>query len=142
VRGGANNTARRHGRVPLTWCEPALPACLPAPLIPMVHWLLCQLLLLSHSEAAAMVLLLARRQAGVLVDSLSLDFSSTFSIITSSGLCTRRQDTAMLTAVSCLSPVIIHTRMLASSSVWMAAGTPSCSAQAAGGGAQAATAQL
>ena len=32
----------------------------------------------------------------------------------------------MLMAVSCLSPVIIHTRMPASISVWIASGTPSC----------------
>jgi hypothetical protein len=39
----------------------------------------------------------------------------------------RTAEMPMLMAVSCLSPVIIHTRMPASISVLIASGTPSCS---------------
>mmetsp|Transcript_44549 Transcript_44549/g.113837 ORF Transcript_44549/g.113837 Transcript_44549/m.113837 type:complete len:331 (+) Transcript_44549:1345-2337(+) len=47
--------------------------------------------------------------------------------IASASLLRSRQETAMLMAVSRLSPVIIHTRMPASSSVAIDSGTPSCS---------------
>ena len=40
---------------------------------------------------------------------------------------TSRHDLLMLMAVSCLSPVIIHTWMPARSRLWIASGTPSCS---------------
>mmetsp|Transcript_8499 Transcript_8499/g.24373 ORF Transcript_8499/g.24373 Transcript_8499/m.24373 type:complete len:268 (-) Transcript_8499:2858-3661(-) len=54
-------------------------------------------------------------------------YESELKIIALSGCLSRRQLVAMLIAVSCLSPVIIHTLIPASRRVAMASGTPFCS---------------